>query len=150
MSSGPRATSIQSLEIWSHTGGFHSYSGSSDHSTIDHGSSPSTPDIIDTGSSSSSSSGCGLLTLLSGNCYTTVYQAPPIYGPTGYTYGPVNRMYDVNTGYNSGYYDGYSNNYWICVNTYRGQYYYSYTYGKYICDARQSSNSYNNNNQYYG
>uniref|UniRef100_A0A914QZI6 Uncharacterized protein n=1 Tax=Panagrolaimus davidi TaxID=227884 RepID=A0A914QZI6_9BILA len=86
-----------------------------------------TPDWYEIGTTGGDNSGD------SGSGYQ--YQQP-IYGNTGYTYGQVNQMYNVNTGSNSGDYNGYSNNYWTCVNQYRGQYYYSYTYGKYICDAR--------------
>uniref|UniRef100_A0A914P3I5 Uncharacterized protein n=1 Tax=Panagrolaimus davidi TaxID=227884 RepID=A0A914P3I5_9BILA len=108
-------TLSQSLEIWSHTGGFHSYSGDSPHSSIDHGSfSGSSSDIPYT---DSSSDGCGPITAVLGLCsYNSEggyqYQTP-IYGNAGYTTGQINRMFDVNTGSNSGNYNGYSNNYWI-------------------------------------
>lgn len=81
----------------------------------------------------------------SGSSYSSNYgngyyqyptQSAPIYGNTGYTSGQINGIHTVTTGYQTTNYNGYSNNNWICVNNYRGQYYYSYTLGNYVCDTR--------------
>ena len=72
-----------------------------------------------------------------GNGYT--YQNPQIYGPSGYTAGQTNRMTTYRTGLISNY-QGYSTNYWRCVNEYRGNYYYSYNFGDYVCDTRPNQN----------
>uniref|UniRef100_A0A914QPM7 Uncharacterized protein n=1 Tax=Panagrolaimus davidi TaxID=227884 RepID=A0A914QPM7_9BILA len=69
------------------------------------------------------------------NNYQYANRAPTIYGNAQYTTGQVNGIQTVKTGQLSNY-NGYSNNYWLCVNNYRGQYYYSYNYGDYVCDTR--------------
>uniref|UniRef100_A0AC35G7W3 Uncharacterized protein n=1 Tax=Panagrolaimus sp. PS1159 TaxID=55785 RepID=A0AC35G7W3_9BILA len=66
---------------------------------------------------------------------SNTYYNPPIYGNAGYTTGQINGHQRVQ-GQSPSTYNGYSNNYWTCVNTYRGQYYYSYTYNEYVCDTR--------------
>uniref|UniRef100_A0A914PBS2 Uncharacterized protein n=1 Tax=Panagrolaimus davidi TaxID=227884 RepID=A0A914PBS2_9BILA len=64
------------------------------------------------------------------------YQAPqPIYGQTGYTTGRINYVQGFQAQQNLNY-NEYSYHYWRCINYYRGQYYYSYTFNGYICDTR--------------
>uniref|UniRef100_A0AC34FNT4 Uncharacterized protein n=1 Tax=Panagrolaimus sp. ES5 TaxID=591445 RepID=A0AC34FNT4_9BILA len=66
--------------------------------------------------------------------YSNGYSAP--YGNSQYTYGPINSIQTVQgTNAGSGY-QNYANNYWGCVNKLRGQYYYSYNLGYYVCDIR--------------
>uniref|UniRef100_A0A914Q830 Uncharacterized protein n=1 Tax=Panagrolaimus davidi TaxID=227884 RepID=A0A914Q830_9BILA len=67
--------------------------------------------------------------------YQYANRAPTIYGNAQYTTGQVNGIQTVKTAQLSNY-SGYSNNYWLCINNYRGQYYYSYNYGDYVCDTR--------------
>uniref|UniRef100_A0AC35GTB0 Uncharacterized protein n=1 Tax=Panagrolaimus sp. PS1159 TaxID=55785 RepID=A0AC35GTB0_9BILA len=64
------------------------------------------------------------------------YQGPqPIYGQTGYTSGRINNAQYVQGQQNLNY-NEYSYHYWRCINYYRGQYYYSYTFNGYVCDTR--------------
>uniref|UniRef100_A0A914Q1M1 Uncharacterized protein n=1 Tax=Panagrolaimus davidi TaxID=227884 RepID=A0A914Q1M1_9BILA len=64
------------------------------------------------------------------------YQAPqPIYGQTGYTTGRINYIQGFQAQQNLNY-NEYSYHYWRCINYYRGQYYYSYTFNGYVCDTR--------------
>uniref|UniRef100_A0A914PFN8 Uncharacterized protein n=1 Tax=Panagrolaimus davidi TaxID=227884 RepID=A0A914PFN8_9BILA len=69
------------------------------------------------------------------NNYYVNRSPQPIHGYAGYTYGQINNLGNIRGQQNLNY-NEYSYHYWRCINYYRGQYYYSYTFNGYVCDTR--------------